>query len=108
LKRTRVSYSAPSSFIELISVNWPGSSDVGSATSPTTSTPGVAAAGADAGAALVRRGTTVEASAETARPAPTVRTKPRREMRCEFKDATPVPPFPAVAGTYNARSTEPH
>ena len=38
------SYSAPSSFIELLSVSWPGSSDVGSATSPTTSVPCVVSA----------------------------------------------------------------
>ncbi len=36
LKRTRVSYTLESTRIELMSVSWPGSIEVGSATSPTT------------------------------------------------------------------------
>ena len=36
LKRTSVSYTLESTRIELMSVSWPGSIEVGSATSPTT------------------------------------------------------------------------
>src|SRR5207245_6175830 len=78
LKRTSVSYIAPSSFIELMSVSWPGSSDVGSATRPITNVPGAAAA-FDAGAALPTGASRVGAATRSTTPAPSVWTKRGRE-----------------------------
>ena len=93
LKRTSVSYIAPSSFIELMSVSWPGSSDVGSATRPITKVPGAAAAAFDAGAALPTGARRVGAATPSTTPAPSVWTKrllvykqrtPGRDDVCEL------------------------
>src|SRR5262249_45246140 len=67
-----------------------------SATSPTTSTPGVATA---AGAARVMGANRVGASAERAMPAPTVLTNPLRVSRCPRVPvvATLAPPFADAA-----------
>src|ERR1051326_988384 len=75
LKRTSVSYMAPSSFIELMSVSWPGSRDVGSATRPTTRVPGVVSANLDRATA----GAGMEDRAESARLAPAILTNVRRD-----------------------------
>src|SRR5437762_13003568 len=71
---------APSSFIELMSVSWPGSREVGSATRPTTSTPAVAAI--RAGAALPIGTRRVGATTDRATLAQPVLRKPRRVRRC--------------------------
>src|SRR5579864_3358693 len=99
LKRTNVSYIAPSSFIELISVSCPGSREVGSATSPTTSVPGVVSENVDRptrGAAPLT-GAATDGIAATARLAPATLTNARRDKpphrRPRPEDATHVLPF---------------
>src|SRR5258705_190351 len=66
------------------SVSWQGSSEVGSATRPLTSVPGVAVARAEpprVGEALVTGATSAGAGTPSAMPAPTVLTKRRRVRR---------------------------